>query len=132
MGYQKVKYPDGTPLTIGVKNYKGEVETKYVYKLINLYGEGAFGSEYYTDFRPSVVDNNTVRIKNEIPDNDIITALSQDIKVDDVKAPSINTPSGKLKLRDGKEYNISDINSELLEKLGYKPKEIGKLLKLIC
>ncbi len=84
LGYQKVTYPDGTPVTIGVKNYKGEVENKYVYKLINLYGEGAFGSEYYTDFRPSVVDNNTLRIKNEIPNADIIAALSQNIKVDDI------------------------------------------------
>jgi hypothetical protein len=75
LGYQKVTYPDGTPVTIGVKNYMGQIENKYVYKLINLYGEGAFGSEYYTDFRPSVVDNNTVRIKNEIPNNDIIAAL---------------------------------------------------------
>jgi hypothetical protein len=88
LGYQKVTYPDGTPVTIGVKNYKGQIENKYVYKLINLYGEGAFGSEYYTDFKPSVVDNNTVRIKNEIPNNDIIAALSQDIKVDDVMQQS--------------------------------------------
>jgi len=84
LGYQKVTYPDGTPVTIGVKNYKNEIENKYVYKLINLYGEGAFGSEYYTDFRPSVVDNNTLRIKNEIPNADIIAALSQNIKVDDI------------------------------------------------
>lgn len=84
LGYQKVTYPDGTPVTVGVKNYKGEIENKYVYKLINLYGEGSFGSEYYTDFRPSVVGNNTLRIKNEIPNADIIASLSQEIKVDDV------------------------------------------------
>jgi predicted NAD-dependent protein-ADP-ribosyltransferase YbiA (DUF1768 family) len=84
LGYQKVTYPDGTPVTIGIKNDYGEIENKYVYKLINLYGEGAFGSEYYTDFKPSVVNNNTVTIKNEIPNNDIIAALSQNIKVDDV------------------------------------------------
>jgi hypothetical protein len=140
LGYQKVTYPDGTPVTIGVKNYKNEIENKYVYKLINLYGEGAFGSEYYTDFKPSVVDNNTLRIKNEIPNADIIAALSQNIKVDDIvqqsptptTATKITTPSGKLKLKDGKEYLISDINADLLEKIGYKPKEIGKLLKSIC
>jgi hypothetical protein len=44
----------------------------------------------------------------------------------------ISTASGKLKLRDGKEYNISDINASLLESIGYKPKEIGKLLKSIA
>jgi hypothetical protein len=42
------------------------------------------------------------------------------------------TASGKLKLKDGKEYLISDINAELLQSIGYKPKEIGKLLKSIC
>ena len=44
----------------------------------------------------------------------------------------ISTPSGKLKLKDGKEYNISEINASLLESIGYKPKEIGKILKSIC
>jgi hypothetical protein len=109
LGYQKVTYPDGTPVTIGIKNYKGEIENKYVYKLINLYGEGAFGSEYYTDFKPSVVDNNTVRIKNEIPNNDIIAALSQNIKVDDViqqsPAPTtdvkVDTPAATAPIPEG-------------------------------
>jgi len=105
LGYQKVKYPDGTPVTIGIKNYKGEIETKYVYKLINLYGEGAFGSEYYTDFRPSVVKNNTLTIKNEIPDNDIIAALSQDIKVDDVMQQS-PTPTNDIKVDMGRQAEI--------------------------
>jgi hypothetical protein len=105
LGYQKVTYPDGTPVTIGVKNYKGQIENKYVYKLINLYGEGAFGSEYYTDFRPSVVDNNTVRIKNEIPNNDIIAALSQDIKVDDVMQQS-PTPTTDIKVEKKEDVSV--------------------------
>jgi hypothetical protein len=44
----------------------------------------------------------------------------------------LSTASGKLKLKDGKEYLISDINTQLLESIGYKPKDIGKLLKSIC
>jgi hypothetical protein len=120
LGYQKVTYPDGTPVTIGVKNYKGEIENKYVYKLINLYGEGAFGSEYYTDFRPSVVDNNTVRIKNEIPNNDIIAALSQDIKVDDVMQQS-PTPTTDVKvdtpaeISEAKQLDLFDTDPENLD-----------------
>jgi alkylated DNA repair dioxygenase AlkB len=35
-------------------------------------------------------------------------------------------------LKDGKDYNKSDINSALLESIGYTPKEIGKILKQIC
>jgi predicted NAD-dependent protein-ADP-ribosyltransferase YbiA (DUF1768 family) len=106
LGYQKVKYP-GTdvPVTVGVKNYKGDIENKYVYKLINLYGEGSFGSEYYTDFKPSVVDNNTVTIKNEIPDSDIVAALSQDIKVDDIMQQSA-TPTNDVKVDMGRQAEI--------------------------
>jgi Holliday junction resolvasome RuvABC DNA-binding subunit len=37
-----------------------------------------------------------------------------------------------ITLKDGKEYNKSDINSNMLEALGYNPKEIGKILKSIC
>jgi len=45
----------------------------------------------------------------------------------------LSTASGKVKLRDGKEYLISDVNTQLLQSIGYKPKEIGKLLKsIIC
>ena len=42
------------------------------------------------------------------------------------------TPSGKIKLKNGVEYNTSEVNSSMLEKLGYSPSEIGKLLKSIC
>jgi hypothetical protein len=292
-GYKKVKFDNGEPLTFTAINYKGDTEVKHVYKLINLYGDGQLASEYYLDFQPSVLDNGTVKIANEITDADIInyfaprqaaeqkevvplkptpqkytpeerleaeiiditqkiellkeaqeytndistemivlnnlvkitpesakketglktgTSLdislsflnkngvsvekaaeiiwqeyfidtnidSQDVRniiidilsagtkanyiaqfggsreVNSLKqelkelkedlvtlnkgtvkpvAPSgkgLNTTSGKLKLKDGKEYLISDINAELLQSIGYKPKDIGKLLKSIC
>jgi predicted NAD-dependent protein-ADP-ribosyltransferase YbiA (DUF1768 family) len=113
LGYQKVKYP-GTdvPVTVGVKNYKGDIENKYVYKLINLYGEGSFGSEYYTDFKPSVVDNNTVTIKNEIPDSDIVAALSQDIKVDDIMQQSA-TPTNDVKVETPVEATVIDSDTKI-------------------
>jgi exodeoxyribonuclease-5 len=63
-GYKLVKHPDNTPVVI----YDKEDEKKYVYKLINLYGEGDLLSEYYTDLRKSVVNNNTAKIDNEIED----------------------------------------------------------------
>lgn len=37
-----------------------------------------------------------------------------------------------LQLKDGKNYNKSEINTKLLESLGYTPSEIGKILKEIC
>jgi len=130
-GYQKVRYGNGEP----VVTEKGQ----HVYKLTNLYGDGSLVSEYYTDARPSVVDNGTVKISDNISNDTLIEYFAPRIEERIVSsAPEvasttkISTPSGKLKLRDGKEYNISDINAELLESIGYKPKEIGKLLKSIC
>jgi hypothetical protein len=35
-------------------------------------------------------------------------------------------------LKDGNDYNKSDINGSMLEAMGYTPKEIGKILKQIC
>lgn len=74
-GYQKVKYSNGQPV-IFVE--KGEV--KYIYKLINLWGDGQFASEYYTENKPSVINNNTVKIENEIPDGVIINFFAPRIE----------------------------------------------------
>jgi hypothetical protein len=71
-GYQKVKYADGTPAVTA----KGE----HIYKLTNLYGDGALVSEYYNDGRPSVIDNGTVKIDNEIPDADLIRIFAPRIE----------------------------------------------------
>lgn len=63
-GYQKVKYADGTPLLTA----KG----MHVYKLINLWGDGQLAVEYYTDFRPSILDNGTVKVQQELTDEELI------------------------------------------------------------
>jgi hypothetical protein len=67
-GYKKVKHEDGSPLVTNTG--------KYVYKLINLWGDGQLASEYYTDARPSAFDNGTVKIDNEILDADLINHFS--------------------------------------------------------
>lgn len=61
----------------------------------------------------------------------LLMEVREELKESQPKS-KVSTPSGKLKLRDGNEYAISDINAQLLEKIGYTPKEIGKLLKAIC
>lgn len=63
-GYQKVKYADG----IALRNFKG----KFVYKMINLQGDGQYASEYAVFPTESVLDNNTGKVTNEIPDAEII------------------------------------------------------------
>jgi hypothetical protein len=79
-GYQKVKYPDGTPLVTG----KGE----YVFKLINLYGDGALFSEYKLDYTPSEIDNGTMKVKQELNDADIIKFYGGIVEEEIVSLPS--------------------------------------------
>jgi hypothetical protein len=67
-GYQKVKYADGSPVII----YNEKGEGSHVYKMVNLYGDGQLVSEYYENNIPSVLDNGTVKIANEITDEEII------------------------------------------------------------
>jgi len=77
-GYQKVKYADGSPL---VAYYDNEGNAVYVYKFINLHGDGQYATEYYGDGRPSVFSNGSQKnvrnvegtlVSNEIPDQAII------------------------------------------------------------
>ena len=86
-GYQKVKFDDGTPLTI--VDSKGS--TQHVYKLINLVGDGQYASEYYEDYRPSVLNNGTVKIDMEIPNADIITYYAPGIKENVVSSQSLSS-----------------------------------------
>jgi hypothetical protein len=72
-GYERVTYEDGTPLTI--TNSKGY--TSYVYKLINLLGDGMYASEYYLDRRPSAMNNGTVKVEKELTNGEIIQAFTE-------------------------------------------------------
>jgi hypothetical protein len=69
LGYQKVRDGYGNPVIASVDK-KGNAT--YVYKLINLYGDGMYASEYYTELDPSPLNNGTLKIDQEIPDADII------------------------------------------------------------
>jgi hypothetical protein len=132
------KVYDGTaPLTVG-----GKYSDKFIYKMINAWGDGFRANEFYGVSKQSVI-NNGFTPTLEVEDADIRAyfekgpAVSKEESVVAETAPEnkvskLSTPSGKLKLKDGKEYAISDINTALLESIGYKPKEIGKLLKSLC
>lgn len=79
-GYQKVKYSNGQP----VRNWEG----RYVYKLVNLLGDGNLVSEYYLDGRPSVLNNGTIKINQEIPDAKIIEYFGGDMTEEVVSLPA--------------------------------------------
>jgi hypothetical protein len=72
-GYEKVTYEDGTPLTI--TNSKGY--TSHVYKLVNLWGDGMYASEYYLDNKPSAMNNGTVKVEKELTNGEIIQAFTE-------------------------------------------------------
>jgi hypothetical protein len=149
--YTKSKDEFGNPIALSKVNDKGD--TEYFYKLINVYGDGSKAVEMNTNFTPSVIDNGSLRIPNEVSDEQIVSMINPGIEENVVSLP-VETPAevvseevttepaeaegqlglfeDKLTLKDGNEYNKADINSNMLEAMGYTPKEIGKILKSIC
>ena len=141
------EYGNLLPLTVPTVDKKtGDVLYNYYYKQINVYGDGNRAVEMNTNFTPSVIDNGSMRIANETSDDQIVSMIAPGSEKQVVSLP-IETPvaevvtepgeqSGlfedKLTLKDGNEYNKSDINSNMLEAMGYTPKEIGRILKSIC
>lgn len=92
VGYQKVTNEDGTPFTTADK--KGN--TIYYYKQVNLMGD-ANTSEHYTDGRPSVLDNNTVKVDTPADDKDIIARLQGPVKPIPSKSVPTQPPSIPIK-----------------------------------
>jgi len=96
-GYQKVKYADGSPL---VAYYDQEGNPVYVYKFINLHGDGMYAAEYYGDGRPSVFANGSQKnvkkiegttVSNEISDQAIIDYYGGEVVPQDEADPIIAT-----------------------------------------
>ena len=77
-GYEKVRDELGNPLV----TENGE----YIYKLINLYGDGQYASEYHLDGQPSPIDNGTIKIDNEIPNKDLFQYFAP--KTEETVVPS--------------------------------------------
>ena len=62
----------------------------HVFKLINLYGDGNRASEFYEDFRPSVLENGTAIMNQIIPNKDIIEYYGGEITAEDVSLSSVD------------------------------------------
>ena len=95
-GYAKVKLPTGEPLTTTDK----EGNLQYVYKLVNLYGDGNRASEYYEDLnKQSVLENGTIKINQIIPDANIIEyyggkVAAKDVSLQQDSSKDQNAPEG--------------------------------------
>jgi len=72
-GYQLVK-ADGKPLMNVPVNPKYPKE--YIYKLVNLYGDGKFTFEYPTNGSKSLLENGTAKIETELTDDEVFAMLT--------------------------------------------------------
>jgi hypothetical protein len=66
--------------TPGIYKKTGEPLTNYYYKLINVYGDGPRAVEYNSEFGPSVINNGSMRIKQETSDQEIVNYFAPQIQ----------------------------------------------------
>jgi hypothetical protein len=127
------QYGNSIPLrTATVDKETGEVSYNYYYKQINVYGDGNRAVEFNKEFKPSVINNGGIPNAQELLDEEIVNQIAPQIQEEVVPLQTDTVIGDTITLKDGKEYNKLDINSNMLEALGYTPEEIGKILKSIC
>jgi hypothetical protein len=127
------QYGNSIPLrTATVDKETSEVSYNYYYKQINVYGDGNRAVEFNKEFKPSVINNGGIPNAQELSDEEIVNQIAPQIQEEVVPLQTDTVIGDTITLKDGKEYNKLDINSNMLEALGYTPEEIGKILKSIC
>jgi hypothetical protein len=120
-GYKRVFLSTGEPLRIPDKN-TGNMQS--VYKLVNLYGDGARASEYYTDFKKSVIDNGTIQIEEELNDADIVRFYGGEIVKEDVSLPEEEEVTEvEYTAEEQLEFEINDL-TQRIEELEYIQKDL--------
>jgi hypothetical protein len=115
----KDKFGNPIPLTTIGATKTGEPLTNYYYKLINVYGDGNRAVEFNKEFGPSVIDNGSMRIKQELNDEDIVNALAPQIQEEvvplpiEVSAEQIVQPEEQLDLFTEEDLGLNtDFNQE--------------------
>jgi hypothetical protein len=97
--YTTLKDEFNNPIPLFKVNDKGERE--YFYKLINVYGDGNKVVEMNTNFTPSAIDNGSMRIPNEVSDEQIVSMINPGIENEFVSLPT--EVKGMTNLQSGKE-----------------------------
>jgi hypothetical protein len=92
--YTKSKDEFGNPIPLSKLNAK--LEREYFYKLINVYGDGNKAVEMNTNFTPSVIDNGSLRIPNEVSDEQIVSMINPGIEENVVSLPVETTDMTNL------------------------------------
>ena len=110
-GYQKVKYSDGTPVMITMYE---DGPALNVYKLVNLYGDGRFLTEYYNTLQKSELENGTVKLDTEYSNDAIIRWLGRQNKltglvqpIPEQEARVVNSLEELSKLNAGRQVQIT-------------------------
>ena len=84
--YTTLKDEFNNPIPLFKVNDKGERE--YFYKLINVYGDGNKVVEMNTNFTPSAIDNGSMRLPNEVSDEQIVSMINPGIENEFVSLPT--------------------------------------------
>ena len=127
-GYEKVRDELGNPLVTN----KGE----YVYKLVNLYGDGQYASEYHLDGQPSPIDNGTIKIDNEIPNKDLIQYFAPKVEEKVLSSQPVQQTSKTTQAANIPQNKVSGVesfgslvtaNDEAIKALGPNPHSIDMI-----
>jgi hypothetical protein len=114
--------------TPGINKKTGEPLNNYYYKLINVYGDGPRAVEYNTNFTPSVINNGSMKIKEEINDRDIVNFFAPQIQEEvvplqeapvveeDVFTESLEDQAARLKQEiDNARFDLEQLSDNLPE-----------------
>jgi hypothetical protein len=101
--YTTLKDEFGNPIPLFTLNDKNEME--YFYKLINVYGDGNKAVEMNTNFTPSVIDNGSLRIPNEVSDEQIVSMINPGIENEFVSLPTEIKSMNNLQYSGKEEFN---------------------------
>ena len=111
------EYGNLIPLIIPTVDKKtGNILYNYYYKQINVYGDGNRAVEYNTNFTPSVIDNGSITIQEELSDDEIVSQFAPQIAEEVVSLPEVI----KEEIIIIKEENVEETTSETVE---YTPEE---------
>ena len=124
---------------IPLKIYNKDIEGyDYYYKLINVHGDGPRAVEYNSEFGPSVINNGSMRIKEETNDRDIVNYFAPQIQEEVVPLPTkevITSTSNKVaasipqnKVSGVESYgSLTIANNEAIKMLGPNPHSIDMI-----
>jgi len=76
------------PIPLQIRNSK-TASFEYIYKLINVYGDGNRAVEMNTLLTPSQIDNGSIKIQEELTDAEIVSHFSPQIQEESLPLPTI-------------------------------------------